>query len=126
MPKSKITIEKRENNFIIKKDNYYELFFSMSILFYHRIIEVIKQDSGMNVAMNPKFEVLLTKLSLENEVLIIEENELKLLADWVDCLCLIMLDIDNLNLKNKDIKKYLRLCESLLSVSKKLLKNKQK
>lgn len=122
MPRSKITIEKINDHFLIKKDKNYQSFFSMSVIFYHRVIEVIKQDSGMNVAMNPKFEILLTKLSFDNEKIIIDLDQLKLMVDWVDCLCLIMLEIENLDFKNKEIKKYLRLSESFIFIANKFLK----
>lgn len=121
MAKSQIKIEKDGDVFIISKDKNYELFFSMSVVFYQKVIEIMKQDSGLNISINPKFESVLLKMSLNNESIKINEDDLKLLLDWVDCLCLIMLDIESIDYKNKDIKKYLRLSESLISNSKKLI-----
>lgn len=122
MPKQIIKIIKKDDKFVIDKNKNYEYFFSMSIIFYHKIIEVMKKDSGMNIEINPKFENLLTKLTINNETIIINEAEIKFLTDWVDCLCLIMLELDSIDFKNKDIKKFLRLSESLINNSKKLLK----
>jgi len=121
MARSKIIIEKDNQEFVIKNDKNYELFFSMSIVFYQRIIEFMKKDTGMIISINPKFETLLLKISFHNEEIKLNEEDLKLLIDWVDCLCLIMLDIESIDYKNKDIKKYLRLSESLIANSKKLL-----
>lgn len=121
MAKSQIKIEKDGDIFIIAKDKNYELFFSMSVVFYQKVIEIMKQDSGLNISINPKFESVLLKMSLNNESIKINQDDLKLLLDWVDCLCLIMLDIESIDYKNKDIKKYLRLSESLISNSKKII-----
>lgn len=121
MAKAKIKIEQQDNFFIIDKNKNYELFFSMSIVFYQKIIQLMQENEGVNIYLNPKFEVLLNKLSLSNKEIKLEKNDLKLLIDWADCLCIIMLEIDSIDFKDKEIQKYLRLSETLIKQGKELL-----
>lgn len=121
MPKSKLKLEKKEDKIIIEKNKNYEIFFSMSVVFYNNLLEIIRKEEGIKLQISPKFEILLNKIRLENEQIELNLDELKLFTDWIDCLCLIMLDLDNLDLKNKDIKKYLQLSESLIQLSKTII-----
>lgn len=121
MAKAKIKLEKQDNLFVIDKNKNYELFFSMSIVFYQKVIQAMEENGGISLYLNPKFEILLNKLSLNNNEIKLEENDLKLLVDWADCLCLIMLEIDSINFKDKDIQKFLGLSETLIKQSKELL-----
>lgn len=119
--KIQINIEKSNDFFVIEKDKNYEFFLSMSIIFYQKLMSIIQSGDGMIISLNPKFENLLSKISLKNEVIKLTEDELKLMIDWTDCLCLIMLDIDSIDFKNKEIKKYLKLSEIFISTCKKLI-----
>ena len=121
MAKIKTKIEKIADSYIIDKDENYEFFFSMSIIFYQKLISIMQNSEGVVLSMNPKFENLLTKLNLKNEIIKINKDDLSIMIEWVDCLCLIMLDIDSIDLKNKEIKKYLRISESIITTGKKLL-----
>jgi hypothetical protein len=121
MAKAKIKLEKQDNLFVIDKNKNYELFFSMSIVFYQKVIQAMEENGGISLYLNPKFEILLNKLSLNNNEIKLEENDLKLLVDWADCLCLIMLEIDSINFKDKDIQKFLGLSETLIKQGKELL-----
>lgn len=121
MAKAKIKIEKKDQNFVITKNKNYELFLSMSIIFYQKLITLMQENEGVNIYLNPKFEILLNKISLNNSEIILENDDLKLLIDWADCLCIIMLEIDSIDFKDKDIQKYLGLSESLIKQGKNLL-----
>jgi len=121
MAKSKIKLEKKDNLFVIDKNKNYESFFSMSIVFYQKLIQLMEENEGVNIHLNPKFEMLLNKLSLNNEEIKLEQNDLKLLVDWTDCLCVIMLELDSIDFKDKEIQKYLRLSETLIQQGKEFL-----
>jgi len=121
MAKAKIKLEKKDNLFVIDKNKNYESFFSMSIVFYQKLIQLMEEHEGVNIHLNPKFEMLLNKLSLNNEEIKLEQNDLKLLVDWTDCLCVIMLELDSIDFKDKEIQKYLRLSETLIQQGKEFL-----
>jgi hypothetical protein len=121
MAKAKIKLEKKDNLFVIDKNKNYESFFSMSIVFYQKLIQLMEENEGVNIHLNPKFEILLNKLSLNNEEIKLEQNDLKLLVDWTDCLCVIMLELDSIDFKDKEIQKYLRLSETLIQQGKEFL-----
>jgi hypothetical protein len=121
MAKAKIKLEKKDNLFVIDKNKNYESFFSMSIVFYQKLIQLMEENEGVNIHLNPKFEMLLNKLSLNNEEIKLEQNDLKLLVDWTDCLCVIMLELDSIDFKDKEIQKYLRLSETLIQQGKEFL-----
>jgi hypothetical protein len=121
MPRSNIKIEKSDDFIIIEKDKNYEFLLSMSIIFYQKLMTIMQSNEEFLISMNPKFENLLSKINLKNEAIKINNEELKLLIDWIDCLCLIMLDLDSIDLKNKDIQKYLKMSGKFILSSKKIL-----
>lgn len=123
MAKAKIKIEKNEDNFIIIRDKNYEFLLSISVVFYQRIIKMMQESQGINLVMNKKFESLLGKIIISDDQIILNEEELKLYSDWLDCLCLIMLDLESIDFKSKDIKKYLSLSENFIKQSKNFLIN---
>jgi hypothetical protein len=121
MPRSNIKIEKSDDFIIIEKDKNYEFLLSMSIIFYQKLMTIMQSNEEFLISMNPKFENLLSKINLKNETIKINNEELQLLIDWIDCLCLIMLDLDSIDLKNKDIQKYLKMSGKFILSSKKIL-----
>ena len=121
MAKAQIKIEKNNDFFLISNDKNYELMLSMSVIFYNRIVELMKNTDGIVLYMNPKFKNLIKNISSKSDFISLSDVELKLLIDWVDCLCLIMLDIDSIDYKDKDIKKYLSLSEKFIKNGKELL-----
>jgi len=123
MPRINIKIEKSDDCIIIDKDKNYEFLLSMSIVFYQKLMQIMQDNEEVLISLNPKFESLLSKINLKNEVIKINNEELKLLIDWIDCLCLIMLDLDSIDFKNKEIQKYLKVSEKFISSGKKILNN---
>lgn len=123
MSRTKIKIEKTNDLITIDKDKNYEFLLSMSIIFYQKIMTIMQSHEELLISLNPKFENLLIKINLKNEKIELNEDELKLLIDWIDCLCLIMLDLESIDLKNKEIQKYLKMSEKFIISSKKILNN---
>ena len=123
MSRINIKIQKLNDFIIIDKDKNYEFLLSMSIVFYQKLMQIMQDNEEVLISLNPKFESLLSKINLKNEVIKINNEELKLLIDWIDCLCLIMLDLDSIDFKNKEIQKYLKVSEKFISSGKKILNN---
>lgn len=121
MPKSKIKISSQNDSIIIENDETFESFLSMSLVFYHKIIDIMQRTQGLLLAMNPNFQNLIIKLSTKDEQIVLSKENLKIMTDWIDCLCLIMLDLDSIDFKNKQIKKYLSLSEQFIKKSKTLI-----
>lgn len=121
MSKIEIKIERDQNLFIIKRDKNFDHLISLSIVFYERIMSFMKKSEGIVLHMNPKFASLINKITAESEKLYLSEEDIALFVDWVDCLCLIMLDIDSIDYSNKEIKKYLTLSERFIKKSKELM-----
>jgi hypothetical protein len=121
MPKIEIKIERDQNLFIIRKDKNFDHLISLSIVFYERIMSFMQKTEGVSLQMNPKFVSLLQKITTNSEKLYLSQEDITIFVDWVDCLCLIMLDIDSIDYANKDIKKYLTLSERFIKKSKELM-----
>jgi hypothetical protein len=121
MPRTNIKIERSNDFIIIDKDKNYEFLLSMSIVFYQKLMFIMQDNEEVLISLNPKFENLLSKINLKNETIKINNEELQLLIDWIDCLCLIMLDLDSIDFKNKEIQKYLKMSEKFILSGKKIL-----
>lgn len=120
MAKSQIKISAKDDSIVIENDNNFESFLSMSLIFYHKIIDIMQKTQGLLLAMNPNFQNLIIKLSTNEKEIKLSKEDLKIMTDWIDCLCLIMLDLDSIDFKNKQIKKYLSFSEQFIKKSKKL------
>lgn len=121
MPKIEVKIQRDKNLYIIKKDPNFNHLMGLSLVFYQRIMSLMQGTDGMILQMNPKFMSLINKITIDSEKLYLSEEDITLFVDWVDCLCLIMLDLDSVDYKNRDIKKYLTLSERFIKRSKELM-----
>lgn len=122
MPRVEIKINRDKNLFIIKKDKNFELLLGISVVFYKRIMTLMqKSETNVIIQMNPKFTSLINKVTSDSERLFLSEEDITLFVDWVDCLCLIMLDLDSVDYKNKEIKRYLTLSERFIKRTKELM-----
>lgn len=123
MKKRQITVEKDNNLIIILKDENFEHLLGVSYVFYERIMSLIQSDKGPVFQMSPRFVSLIKKLSVKSDKVYLSDDELALFVDWVDTLCLIMLDLDTIDYKNTEIKKYLTLSEKFIKRTKQIMKS---
>lgn len=121
MPKTEIKIQRDKNLFIIRRDDNFIHLLEMSLVFYKRLMTLMQDTEGVVLQMNTKFLNLINKVTIDSEKIYLSEDDVTLFADWVDCLCLIMLDLDSVDYKNKEIKKYMTLSERFIKRSKELM-----
>ena len=121
MPKTEIKIQRDKNLFIIRRDDNFIHLLEMSLVFYKRLMTLMQDTEGVVLHMNTKFLNLINKVTIDSEKIYLSEDDVTLFADWVDCLCLIMLDLDSVDYKNKEIKKYMTLSERFIKRSKELM-----
>ena len=121
MPKTEIKIQRDKNLFIIRRDDNFIHLLEMSLVFYKRLMTLMQDTEGVVLHMNTKFLNLINKVTIDSEKVYLSEDDVTLFADWVDCLCLIMLDLDSVDYKNKEIKKYMTLSERFIKRSKELM-----
>lgn len=121
MPKTEVKIQRDNNLFIVKKDDNFIHLLDLSLVFYKRLMSLIQESDGVILQMNSKFVSLINKLTIDAEKIYLSEEDITLFVDWVDCLCLIMLDLDSIDYRNKDIKKYMTLSERFIKRSKELM-----
>lgn len=121
MPKAEVKINRDKNLFIIKRDPNFIHLLDISLVFYRRLMTLIQDADGVILQMNPKFLDLIGKVTVDAEKIYLSEEDVALFVDWVDCLCLIMLDLDSVDYKSKEVKKYLTLSERFIKRSKELM-----
>lgn len=122
MKRKQIKIEQKGDIIIIHKDDNFNHLISISYVFYERIMSVVNSEQAIHYKMSPRFAGLLNKIAIKNDIIHLSEDELSLFVDWIDTLCLIMLDLDNINYNHVEIKRYLTLSEKFIQKSKKILK----
>jgi hypothetical protein len=121
MSKAEVKINRDKNLFIIKRDTNFNHLLDISLVFYRRLMTLIQDADGVILQMNPKFLDLIGKVTVDAEKIYLSEEDVALFVDWVDCLCLIMLDLDSVDYKSKEVKKYLTLSERFIKRSKELM-----
>lgn len=123
MRKKHITINRDKDIITISKDENFEHLLGVSYVFYERIMSLIESEKGPVFQISPRFKKLIDKLSVKSDSVKLSEEELGLFVDWVDTLCLIMLDIDTIDYKNIEIKRYLTLSEKFIKKSKEIMQS---
>lgn len=125
MAKKEISIERDKNLFIVKRDNNLEHLINISLVFYQNILSFMEKAEGSVLELSPKFAALIEKITNDSKEIYLSEEDFALFADWVDCLCLIMLEMDTIDYNDKQIKKYLSISESFIKKSKELIVNQK-
>lgn len=121
MARSQVFME-RENDLIhVKMDESFDHLIGVSYTFYEKIMTLIQNNQNFNLQMTPRFISLINKVSSKSSSIYLSMDELALLVDWVDTLCLIMLDLDTIDYKNKQIKKYLTISEKFIKKGKEIM-----
>ena len=105
----KPTIEKlNDDNYIINKDKNFKTIFEYTYLIYNHFIKDFEKFSKKKYEEKEKFTKLINNIKSENKVSILTEEEIKLLSEWIDTICNISLEKENVDLKNKEINDFFK------------------
>ena len=108
---------------IKKDDNLFHLI-GMSYGFHKTMMEAASKSKGKKYKEGEYFNSILTKLELnEEETALLSLRELRLLSDWIDKICQMMLELNSIDLKDKKLKKYFKLSQDFLLKLKPIIEN---
>lgn len=126
MKTSNVTITKKDNEFIIKKNENFKFMFTMTNMIYDEIKKSMNLSLGIGLQFNEKKEFLdiITNLSSDNKVSILTEDEATKLVSWIDIICNTLLEKEDLDLKNEELNKYFKISSKFNKKTIKLLSDK--
>lgn len=124
----KINIKKLKNKesdeFIIVKDDNFMFFIQGSFGFYKETIRQLQLQLGIISEIKQSLVALLYRLLKDGDADILTKEELLQFIDWVEALCIIMIESEKINFQDQSVSKYLKIAEEFTNKTKKLLKTK--
>ena len=124
--KQKITLEKlhSKNNdgksgFLIHLDENFKHLLSMSYGFHLKVLESASKKDKKEYKDSDSFIDIIGKLCLKESFSILTNSEIKMFSNWLESITQMMLEVDRINLKDIDIKKFFKLSQSFFKEFKK-------
>lgn len=121
-----IKINKLENDsYEIIKDNNFAHLMGMSSGFYTRVLQFGSKFENVTANSSIEFKIVLNKIKDHKELKpIFNKKELFMIDFWIKSLCEMLLEIDAIDLKEKNLVKYLKLSQSFTLKLKTILEEK--
>lgn len=130
-PLKRIIIKKENDLYVIDNNEYFSNFLNISFDIYRKTINAISQSEGIYIHISPKFQTILLKIEkhFKEETIKFERWELESILDWIDCMCVIILNapkelepfLEN-DESDESLNVFLQLSEEFMQKSKKILK----
>lgn len=123
MKKEKVkkdSIEKlNDDTFVLKKNKEFSNMFETTLTIYNRFIQDIEKITKKKYPENDLFVGLIVILKNEQKTVLLNKEQVDLLAKWIDSICKILIEKDGVDLKNKDLNEYFKLASKFnKSISK--------
>jgi hypothetical protein len=98
----------------IEKDENLVHLISIGYGFHKKVIELVA-EKGFKYENGDEFVIILSKLSpIINDAALFKNYEIIMLRRWIDCVCQMLLDIDGVDYKDKDIRKFFKLAKDFV------------
>lgn len=120
----KLKTKEKTEEFIIIKDENFMFFIQGSYGFYKEAIRQMRIQLGIASEIKESMVLLLYRLVMDGEKEIISKDELIQFVDWIEGLCIIMIEAEKINFKDPSVIRYLKIAEEFTNQTKKLLKIK--
>ncbi len=106
-----------ENEFIFKKNFHLEFLIRGCYAFFSTIVVELERrdDSKVQYVEKAEFKSLMAKLMDSSSIAIVTCKELMWLRDWVDVIINIVLEMEHANFKDKNMKRFLKTAENLMT-----------
>lgn len=93
--------------------------FETTLTIYNRFIQDIEKITKKKYPENDLFVGLIVILKNEQKTVLLNKEQVDLLAKWIDSICKILIEKDGVDLKNKDLNEYFKLASKFnKSISK--------
>lgn len=108
--------------FEIVKDNNFAHLMGIGYGFHKTIMQATSKADNMDYHDGEYFKSIIIKIeNTDEETAILNSKELRILSEWIDSLCQMMLEMNTIDFKDKKIKKYFKLSENFVTKLKPML-----
>lgn len=109
MKKQESNIDKlNDDTFILKKNKDFNVVFDTTLAIYNLFVEDVEKIIKKKYVEKDSFVQLIILLKKEEKTVILNKEQIELLSQWIDRICNIIIEKNNVDLKNKDLKEYFK------------------
>lgn len=107
--KKESSVEKlNDDTFILKKNKEFNIVFGTTLTIYNVFVEDVEKIIKKKYEEKDSFIKLIILLKKEEKTVILNKEQIELLSNWIDRICIIIIEKKNVDLKNKDLNSYLK------------------
>lgn len=110
-----ITIEKKDETYIIHRNKHLNYLIEECRKCYKTIVDNIEFYSQTKYQESDDFIKLMTKVLDEKNDVYLSGKELTTLGTWIDINVILFVELDNSNLQDKEVKKFLKIAENFIN-----------
>lgn len=107
-----------EDTFRINRDKNFKHLLACAYALHLTYLKVMSEQEETQVADSPEFTTLIDHLSIDVETVDIDRASLQRLVMWIDVICQILIEEQELNLQDEKIRKLFVLSQDLIKQSK--------
>lgn len=105
----------KDDRISIKLDENLNHLLGIAYGFHKKVIESTSKAEGKIYQETFVFNNLIDKLTnQETKETELNLEEIKTLYNWIECICQMMIEMDTINLKHKNIKKFFKLAQNFI------------
>lgn len=114
-----------DDNYIINKNKNFFLLIEKAHAIYNEIISDLKKHSKQPYKEKKTFINLINNLKEKNKTSIVSKNDLQLLVNWIDIICILLLEKESVNLKDVELNTFFKLSEQFIKQANMILAETQ-
>lgn len=107
-----------EDTFRINRDENFKHVLACAYALHRTYLKVMSEQEDAQVADSPEFTTLIDHLSIDVETVDIDRASLHRLVMWIDVICQMLIEEQELNLQDEKIRKLFVLSQDLIKQSK--------
>jgi len=105
--KEKFKIQRlNDETYVLTKGKDFQKVFDITLTIYNEFIKDVEKIIKHKYKEKDEFINLIILLKEDNVQILISKNQLKLLSDWIDRICNILLEKDGVDYKNEELNEY--------------------
>ena len=110
-----------DNNYVINKNKNFFILIEKAYVIYNEIISDLKKHSKQPYKEKKTFINLINNLKQKNKTSIVSKSDLQLLVNWIDIICVLLLEKESVNLKDTELNSFFKLSEKFIKQANMIL-----
>ena len=110
-----------DNNYVINKNKNFFILIEKAYVIKNEIISNLKKHRKQQYKKKKTFINLINNLKQKNKTSIVSKSDLQLLVNWIDIICVLLLEKESVNLKDTELNSFFKLSEKFIKQANMIL-----